>query len=226
MPDTLPTTLAESIPAPSQAPAAHPGTPTAAPQPDSARPVLWLLSLALLWKLIELGVGAFAAFSAHSPALLAFSSDSVVEVVSAVIVLSQFLPGRHLSPHRAARAAAVLLFLLALVVAAAALGSLLLHLRPDTSRSGLVITAASLVVMPIFAILKRHAARRLANPALAADAVQSVTCAWLALVALLGLAAHAIFGIAWFDDLAALISLPLLVREARTAWHGQLACGC
>ncbi len=53
-----------------------------------------------------------------------------------------------------------------------------------------------------------------------------MTCAYLALLALLGLAARAVFGIAWFDDLAALLSLPLLLREARAAWRGHLGCAC
>ena len=191
----------------------------------SLRPVLLLLGLSFAWKLLELAVAGYAAISAHSPALLAFASDTLVELISAVVVLSQFLPGKALSERRAARLAGGLLVLLACVVGADTLASFALHLKPDTSRSGLAITAASLVVMPLLAYAKRHHARRLGNDALAADAVQSATCAYLALLALLGLAAHAVFGIAWFDDLAALLSLPLLLREARTAWRGHL-CSC
>jgi len=68
----------------------------------------------------------------------------------------------------------------------------------------MAITAAALVAMPVLAGLKRREARRSGNAALAADAVQSATCAYIALVALVGLAVNAAFHIAWFDSVAAL----------------------
>lgn len=174
------------------------------------------------WKVIECSVTAYAAYTAHSPALLAFGSDSVVELVSAVVVLSQGSSHkRRLSEFQAARLAGILLSVLAVVVVGAAVGSFLLHLRPDTSRSGMAITLASLLLMPILAYLKRAEAQRIGNAALAADAVQSATCAYLALLALLGLGANAAFGIAWFDDLAALLAVPILLREAHAALQGH-----
>lgn len=204
----------------------QPVAPTPIPKNASTRAVFWLFAVSFAWKFLELAVAAYAAISAHSPALLAFGSDTLVEVISATVVISQFLPGKPISERRAAQWAAALLMILVLVVAGAALGGFFFHLKPDTSRSGIAITAASLVVMPLLAYWKRHEAHRLGNPALAADAVQSVTCAYLALLTLLGLGAHALFGIAWFDDLAALLSLPLLLREARSAWRGRLGCSC
>jgi divalent metal cation (Fe/Co/Zn/Cd) transporter len=116
--------------------------------------------------------------------MLAFGSDSLIELLSAAVVLLQWVPGRSLSQRRAARTAGVLLFVLAFAVAAVAVGSLLLRLRPETSCAGIGITLAALIVMPILASRKRHEARRSRNTALAADAVQSAVCAYLALVGL------------------------------------------
>jgi hypothetical protein len=65
----------------------------------------------------------------------------------------------------------------------------------------------------------------LGNVALAADAAQSTTCAYLALIALIGLAANALFHIAWFDAASALVAVPILLKEGRSAWKGQ-TCGC
>ncbi|MGI4828184.1 MAG: hypothetical protein ACRYFU_08345 [Janthinobacterium lividum] len=176
----------------------------------------------LAWKVVECGVTAYAAYTAHSPALLAFGSDSVVELVSAIVVLSQgSTHKRRLTEAQAARLAGVLLTVLAVVVVGAAVGSLFLHIRPDTSRSGMAITIASLLLMPFLARWKRVEARRIGNAALAADAVQSATCAYLALLTLVGLAANAAFGIAWFDDLAALLAVPILLREANEAFSGH-----
>jgi divalent metal cation (Fe/Co/Zn/Cd) transporter len=196
--------------------------------PRAARPgaaVLWLQGVTLAWMLVEFGVAAYAAATAHSPALLAFGSDSLVELLSATVVLLQWVPGVALSERRASRAAGALLLVLAVVVAAIAVASFALRLRPETSYSGMAITAAALVAMPVLAGLKRREARRSGNAALAADAVQSATCAYTALVALVGLAVNAAFHIAWFDSIAALVAIPFLIKEGRSAWQGR-ACGC
>jgi divalent metal cation (Fe/Co/Zn/Cd) transporter len=175
--------------------------------------------------LVECGVSLFAAAEARSPAMLAFGSDSLVELMSAIVVLLQFLPRFPLSEERASRAASVLLFALAIVVTVIAILALALHLRPERSYLGIGITVAALFVMPILAWMKRREARRSNNAALAADAVQSATCAYLAVITFVGLAVNATFHIAWFDSAAAIVALPLLLREAQLAWRGH-GCGC
>ena len=98
--------------------------------------VLWLQGVTLAWMLVEFGVSVYAAVTAHSPAMLAFGSDSLVELLSATVVVLQWIPGMSISERRASRAAGVLLFALAFVVAAIAVASLALRLRPETSRCG------------------------------------------------------------------------------------------
>jgi divalent metal cation (Fe/Co/Zn/Cd) transporter len=179
----------------------------------------------LVWMLLEFGISAFAAFTAHSPAMLAFGSDSLVELLSATIVLLQWSPRMRISERSAHRTAGVLLLVLAILVAVIAVGSLALRMQPETSRSGMGITIAALIAMPVLASLKRREARRSNNAALAADAVQSATCAYIALITLAGLAINATFHIPWFDSVAALAAIPILIKEGRSAWHGQ-GCGC
>ena len=160
--------------------------------------VLWLQGVTLAWMLVEFGVAAYAAATAHSPALLAFGADSLVELLSATVVVLQW---------------------------AIAVASFVLRARPETSRAGIAITIAALVAMPVLAALKRREAQRSGNAALAADAVQSATCAYLALITLVGLGVNAAFHIAWFDSIAALVAIPFLIKEGRSAWQGR-ACGC
>jgi divalent metal cation (Fe/Co/Zn/Cd) transporter len=118
-----------------------------------------------------------------------------------------------------------LLFVLAFVVGLIALGSLALRSKPGTSCSGIGITIAALIAMPILAYLKRREARFSKNAALAADAVQSATCAYIALTTLAGLALNAAVHIPWFDSLAALVAIPILIQEGKFAWRGH-GCGC
>jgi divalent metal cation (Fe/Co/Zn/Cd) transporter len=199
-----------------------PGTARAA-KPRAA--VLWLQGVTLAWMLVEFGVSVYAAVTAHSPAMLAFGSDSLVELLSATVVVLQWIPGISFSERRASHAAGALLFALAFVVAAIAVASLALRLRPEASRAGMAITIAALIAMPVLATLKRREAHRSKNAALAADAVQSATCAYIALITLAGLAVNAAFHLAWFDSTAALAAIPILIKEGRSAWRGH-GCGC
>jgi divalent metal cation (Fe/Co/Zn/Cd) transporter len=201
-----------------------PGTLACAPMRPSVT-VFWLQGITLAWMLAECGLSLYAAAAARSPAMLAFGSDSFVELLSAGVVLLQFLPRVSISERNAGRAAGVLLYALALVVCIAAILSLALRLNPKPTRLGIGITLAALIVMPVLAGLKRREARRSNNSALAADAVQSATCAYLAVITLAGLAINALFHIAWFDSIAALVAIPLLLKEGRAAWQGK-ACDC
>jgi hypothetical protein len=149
----------------------------------------------------------------HAAFLPELLLDSFVELLSAVVVLLQFLPSFPLNKRRAAQTTGVLLFLLAAVVAVSAALALVRGVHPETSFAGIGITAAALIGMPILARKKRAAARATNNHALAADAVQSATCAYLAAVTLLGLAFNAVFHLSWVDSGAALVAIPILAER-------------
>jgi divalent metal cation (Fe/Co/Zn/Cd) transporter len=185
--------------------------------------VAWLQWITLAWMMLECGASLWASARAHSVALLAFGADSLVEMLSATVVLLQFLPRFPLKKEHADRAAAALLYALAAVVMCIAwLG----RGRPmETSCVGIGVTALALVVMPVLAWMKRREARRMNNRALAADATQSATCAYLAGVTLLGLVVYAVWRIRWVDTVAALVAVPILIVEGRRAWRGE-GCAC
>jgi divalent metal cation (Fe/Co/Zn/Cd) transporter len=174
--------------------------------------------------LVECAISLYGAATAHSAALLAFGSDSLVELLSAFVVMLTFSSVR-LTKERASYWAGILLFVLAGVVGLTAAVSLVRGVVPETSRAGIGITAAALVVMPILAWLKRRTARVTNDRALAADAIQSATCAYLAAFTLIGLVLNAVFHIRWVDPVAALAALPILIIEGRRAMQGD-ACGC
>jgi divalent metal cation (Fe/Co/Zn/Cd) transporter len=187
--------------------------------------VLWLQSITIVWMVVECGVSLLAAARAHSPALFAFGSDSLIELISAAIVLLHLLPRFSISQKQAAKAAAILLFALAAIVSVIAALSLALDLQPTSSPLGIGLTVIALILMPVLGWLKRREARRLNNAALAADAVQSAACAYLAAITLAGLGLNAIFHIGWFDSAAAIVAVPLLLKEGREAWRGK-TCRC
>lgn len=211
--------MAQSIPIVDSAQACRPGSA------GLPKVVLWLQGITLVWMLSECTISLYAASAAHSVALLAFGSDSLVELLSAGVVLLSFVPSFPLTKERATRWAGMLLFVLAGVVVVIALVALVDGVRPETSCSGIGITIAALIVMPVLAWFKRKVARTTDSRALAADAVQSATCAYLAAITLTGLGSNALFHIRWIDSVAALAALPILIMEGCRAMRGE-SCGC
>ena len=90
------------------------------------RVIGWLQGITIAWMLVECAVALTAAVRAHSPVLLAFGADSLVELLSATVVLLQFTPKFRIQSDQASRIAGILLFVLAGFVVLTSVGSLAL----------------------------------------------------------------------------------------------------
>lgn len=202
--------------------ASHPSIGSAA---FTRMAVMRLQVLSTIWMTIECGVALYGAWQAHSVVLMAFGADSFVELLSAILVLLAFSPRIRISRTRSAQLAGILLYVLAGVVVITAILAWRIRIRPESSPAGMAITIAALVGMPVLAWQKRRLSRETGSQVLAADSVQSATCAWMAAAALAGLIADATVHVRWVDSVAALAVLPLLLLEARNAMRGE-SCGC
>ena len=194
---------------------------------DPIRRIQRVQTVTIAWMSVEAAVALFAAWRAGSPALLAFGGDSAIELLSAVVVLWRFrVSDAHEDAERwAARVAGALLIALAAFVAVTSITSLLGYSEPKPTFLGIAILVAAAVVMPWLAKEKRQLSGATGSAALRADAAQSALCAYLSLIALVGLAINAIWRVKWADPVAALVVLPLIVWEGREAMRGK-ACGC
>lgn len=177
------------------------------------------------WMCVELGVALFAGIRACSVALTAFGADSGIELLSAVVVLRRFASGR-ISERRAAWISAVLLYVLALYILATSVLSFMstrLHPEPTVLGIGLLIAAA--IIMPLLGRAKKRLAAETGSRALGADAAQSNICAYMSWIALAGLLVNFFFHLAWADSAAALLLLPIVLKEAGEANKGEV-CHC
>jgi divalent metal cation (Fe/Co/Zn/Cd) transporter len=73
--------------------------------------------------------------------------------------------------------------------------------------------------MPYIAVTKRRISGRIKSEALAGDAINSITCAYMAGTVLLGLAFNAYWGWWWAENIAALLFLIWLLRETWEAFE-------
>ena len=197
----------------------------AASLPEVSRRVVRLQIFTLVWMSVEALVSIGAAWHAHSPSLFAFGGDSLIELFSAIVVLSRFR--LELSEARAARTAGVLLFMLAVLVVLTSSLNLFGYREAKRTPVGMGILLVAAVVMPLLASRKRQLAAITSSAALKADAAESALCAYMAWIALAGLAVNAIWGKSWADPLAALALTPLILREGWKAFHSsKLCCDC
>jgi divalent metal cation (Fe/Co/Zn/Cd) transporter len=193
----------------------------------SLRRIQQIQIITIVWMSVETVVSLTAAKAARSPSLLAFGGDSAIELLSAAVVLWRFhapqAPGR--AEHVASRIAGVLLFVLVLYVIAVSAMCLLEQRAPRPTFVGVVILIAAATIMPLLAKTKRKLSAATGSAALRADAAQSGLCAYLSLIALMGLVANAVWRVNWADPIAALAITPLILWEAKEAMRGR-ACEC
>ena len=197
------------------------------PVQDTIRRIQRIQTVTIVWMTVEAAISLAAAWMARSPALLAFGGDSAIELLSAIVVLWRFRADadQEQSEKRAARIAAVLLFLLAAYVAVVSALTLLGYSEPKTTYVGIAVLVAAAAIMPWLAKEKRKLSALTGSAALRADAAESALCAYLALVALVGLGINAIWPLRWADPIAALMIVPLILWEGWGAMRGK-ACGC
>ena len=190
---------------------------------DSYRRIRQLQAITITWMIIEAIGSLWAAVRARSPALLAFGGDSAIELLSAAVVLRRFQThaSEEHAERRAARIAGVLLIILTGYVLAISAMTLLRYSEPKSSRPGIAILAVAALVMPWLAREKRRLSSATGSAALRADAAESMLCAYLSIIALFGLAAHAFFGIRWADPVAAMAITPFIVWEAWEALRSK-----
>jgi divalent metal cation (Fe/Co/Zn/Cd) transporter len=199
------------------------------PSRDLARVALWLIAGTLAYNVLEAGVALDSGARARSIALLGFGLDSLIECAAAAVLLWRLrleARGRdraaiEAAERRVGRFVGVTFLLLATYVLAEAGLTLWRREPPSASVVGIVLAAASLVIMPVVSVAKLRVARRLGSAALAAEAKETLACSYLSFTLLLGLVANAAAGLWWADPVAALLMVPWLVKEGVEGVRGE-----
>jgi divalent metal cation (Fe/Co/Zn/Cd) transporter len=149
--------------------------------------------LTVTWMVIEAAVAIGAGIGASSLSLITFGADSVIELMSAGVLIwrlsLELKQGRAFPEYierRASRVAGGLLLLLAVYVIAAAGCGLWRGEGETFSWPGLIIALLAMPVMYGLARRKITLAEQIGSRALRADAVESITCGWLSLAVVIG----------------------------------------
>jgi divalent metal cation (Fe/Co/Zn/Cd) transporter len=180
----------------------------------------------IAWMVAEAALALVAGVAAQSVLLTAFGFDSVVELLSGVVLLRRLSVEAHGAgvenvdrlEKKTARISGVLLVLLCGYVVITSAGGLVAGIKPEGSILGIAVTAIAVVAMPALALAKSRANDTIASASLRADIAETITCAYMAGVTLAGLAASTLLGLWWLQYGAALALLVWLIPETREAF--------
>lgn len=185
--------------------------------------------LSIGWMTVEAGVAIVAALIAGSVALLGFGLDSLIELVSASIIIWRFTGGRHES-EAAERDAQKLITgcfaALALYLTYDGIRTLVSGSQPEVSVAGALVAAGAVIIMPLLSQAKNRVAHELGSVATAGDAAQSMLCAIAAAGVLISIIGNAAFGWWWLDPIIGVGIAGIAVQEGREAWAGNACTDC
>ncbi|HEY0260461.1 MAG TPA: cation transporter [Lacisediminihabitans sp.] len=192
------------------------------------RRAVGLAAFTIGYNVLEGLVAVFAGVVAGAVSLIGFGLDSAIEVASAVVVLVRLRAElRGAEPDEAKEKVAlrfisVTFFALALYLVVDGIRSLAVGERPDISVAGIVLTGASIVVMPLLAWVKMRTGRAMGSLLVMADAAETRLCAWLSVSTFAGLLAYALVGWTWLDAVAGFVIAIFAIMEGREAWEAEL----
>jgi divalent metal cation (Fe/Co/Zn/Cd) transporter len=204
-------------------------TDAVAGRPALVRRGLRLNYLTIGYNTLEAIVSLVAGIVAGSVALVGFGIDSVIEVTASIAaqwrLRSDIDPvRRERVEHLTVRIIGGTFLALAVYVTYESINTLLAREEPKGSVVGVVLLSMSVIVMPLLARAKRRVAGGLGSSALTADARQTSLCAYLSVIALVGVALNTLLGWWWADPIAALAMVPIILKEGVEGLRGETAC--
>jgi divalent metal cation (Fe/Co/Zn/Cd) transporter len=174
-------------------------------------------------------IAIVAGLLAGSVALVGFGFDSVIEVTSGAALLWRL--HMDVNEEKRERIEGITLRIvggcfiaLALYLVYDSATTLISRTPPERSIPGIILAAVSVVVMPLLTREKRKVARGINSGAMAADAKQTEFCTYLSAILLGGLLLNATLGWWWADPVAALVMVPIIVKEGIEGLRGETCC--
>ena len=174
------------------------------------------------WMVVEATGSIAFGLAAGSLALLAFGGDSLIELISGLAVLVHLrrdAAGSEANDGTATgRITSALLFALIPVIGFGAGYSYFTGIRPEGSPPGMAVAICAVIIMPFLWLEKSKIGRETRSLPLSIDAIESITCFFMSIAALVGLVAEYL-GFWWVDYFAAGVILAFVMKEAVESYH-------
>ncbi len=177
------------------------------------------------YNIIEAAASIAFGRAADSIALVGFGLDSIVESLSGLVLIWRLIQHKKITEKeeeqiekKAIKFISLTFFVLGMYVLFQSARKLIVKEVPNPSLPGIIIAAASIVVMPILTLQKYRIGRQLNSRALVADSKETLACAFLSVALLLGLGSNYMFGVWQADPIVGIIIVVFLFREGIESW--------
>ncbi|MBI5679972.1 MAG: cation transporter [Methanobacterium sp.] len=174
----------------------------------------------IIYNIAEGILSIFAGLTAGSISLIGFGLDSAVESLSAMVITWRFRKHGKISEleeekveKRALKYIGYTFFILAIYVFYESIKKIYTSEISEPSILGILITVASLIVMPILFYFKYQTGKALKSSSLIADSKQTIVCMFLSAAVLIGLLSNYFFGLWQVDPIIGIFIGILLVKE-------------
>ncbi len=184
------------------------------------------------YNIIEAVASILAGGMASSIALIGFGLDSIVESLSGLVLIWRLRTHGTISEEeegrvekRATRFVGATFVILGLYILAESARKIWNREAAEPSLFGIIIAAASLIIMPMLGYAKFRLGKELGLKSLVADSKETFVCSALSLALLVGLAARYFFGFWLADPIVGLVIVAFLFREGYELLFEE-ECGC
>jgi divalent metal cation (Fe/Co/Zn/Cd) transporter len=179
----------------------------------------------ILWSVLA-GCAAIAVgLTASALSLVAYGSDAVVDAAASAMILVDLrveVGGGDPPAHRRAeRTVGSALLLIGAAVSVQSIRGIRSGVGPDHTTLGIIIAAASMLILPPLAVWKIRLGRRLQSPALRGDGFLTAAGGALAAVTLVGMVVDRTLGWWWADPAAAAVIAVFLVLAGMVTLRDQ-----
>jgi len=189
---------------------------------------LALSYVTIAYNVVECALSLIAGILASSIALVGFGLDSLIESLSAGIMVWRFRRRGPISgedeeriERKAERLVGYTFLILAAYVFYESIGKLFRKEVAEPSLLGIFIALASIITMPILYYAKSRTGKALNSKSLIADSRETLACAFLSVALLLGLGANHLFGFWQADSLVGFVIVVFLAREGLEIVRGE-----
>lgn len=174
----------------------------------------------IIYNITEGMLSILAGFLASNISLIGFGLDSAVESFSAFIVVWRFKKHGKISEYeeekiekRALKYIGYTFIILGVYILYESLQKLYTAEISEPSFFGIIITVASIIIMPSLFYMKYKTGKALNSKSLIADSKQTLACVFLSVALLFGLLLNYIYGLWQADPLIGILIAIYLLRE-------------
>lgn len=172
------------------------------------------------YNILEASFSIIFGSISNNISLVGFGLDSIVESLSGIILIWRLKKHGFVDENeeigiekKATRLVGITFFILATYVLFESIRKLTTVEKSDPSLAGIIISLASIIIMPVLYQQKNKIGKEIGSKALIADSKETLACAFLSLPLFVGLILNYLFGLWQADPIVGIIIVIFFIKE-------------